>query len=38
MTKALYQYTLRDVDLGELNTWAPVWSKAEEIAGTCRRK
>jgi len=23
MTKALYQYALRDVDLGELNTWAP---------------
>lgn len=23
MTKALYQYTLRDVDLDELNTWAP---------------
>ncbi len=23
MTKALYQYALRDVDLDELNTWAP---------------
>ena len=23
MTKSLYQYTLRSVDLGELNTWAP---------------
>ena len=23
MTKALYQYSLRDVNLGELNTWAP---------------